>query len=159
MARPICLRLLTHCDRRAASRAAWTAGSSRAISTPMIAMTTSSSIRVKPFRRDIRCPPEEKDDRDQGTMTRITTMHDRAARPGPRRAAPHSLRGAGVARLLVAEAPLARLLLAVIGLAGSLGGARSGRRARPGGDVGRLLVVLGAAGHHEQGAEGNDRPQ
>src|SRR3954466_16264436 len=47
MARPTCFRLLTHWALRAASRAAWTAGSSRAIRTAMIAMTTSSSIRVK----------------------------------------------------------------------------------------------------------------
>src|SRR5947207_332032 len=46
-ARPICLRLLTHCERRAASRAACTAGSRRAIRTAMIAITTSNSIRVK----------------------------------------------------------------------------------------------------------------
>src|SRR5258708_4388281 len=36
--------------RRAASRAACTAGRSRAISTAMMAITTSSSIRVKPRR-------------------------------------------------------------------------------------------------------------
>jgi hypothetical protein len=35
----------------AASRAAWTAGSSSAISTAMIAITTSSSISVKPRAR------------------------------------------------------------------------------------------------------------
>ena len=49
--RPICLRLLVHWARRAASRALWTAGKSKAIKTPMIAMTTSSSIRVKAPRR------------------------------------------------------------------------------------------------------------
>src|SRR6185437_12455974 len=48
MARVICFRLLVHCERRAASRADWTAGSSKAIKTAMMAMTTSSSIRVKP---------------------------------------------------------------------------------------------------------------
>src|SRR5262249_39903609 len=42
--------LLRHCARRAASRAACTAGSSRAIKTAMMAMTTSNSIRVKPPR-------------------------------------------------------------------------------------------------------------
>src|SRR5205823_7867037 len=42
---------LVHWERRAASRAAWTAGSSRAIRTAMIAMTTSSSISVNPRRR------------------------------------------------------------------------------------------------------------
>src|SRR5262245_29971645 len=42
--------LLVHCARRAASRADCTAGSNRAIKTPMIAMTTSSSIRVNPPR-------------------------------------------------------------------------------------------------------------
>src|SRR3954469_20061528 len=51
-ARPICFRLLVHCMRRAASRAAWTAGNSRAIRTAMIAITTSSSISVNP--RDLR---------------------------------------------------------------------------------------------------------
>src|ERR671933_408906 len=48
MARPICLRLFTHWARRAASRALCTAGSNRAIRTAMIAITTSSSISVKP---------------------------------------------------------------------------------------------------------------
>src|SRR5262245_19798136 len=36
--------------RRAASRAAWTAGRSRAMSTAMMAITTSRSISVKPVR-------------------------------------------------------------------------------------------------------------
>src|SRR4051794_2720755 len=45
---PICLRLLVQFIRRAASRADWTAGSSRAIRTPMMAMTTSNSMSVKP---------------------------------------------------------------------------------------------------------------
>src|SRR4051812_14552077 len=45
------MRLLTHCDRRAASRAAWIAGRRSAISTAMIAITTKSSISVKPGRR------------------------------------------------------------------------------------------------------------
>src|SRR5438270_6100505 len=44
---PICFRLLVHWARRAASRAAWTAGRSRAIKTAMMAITTSSSMRVK----------------------------------------------------------------------------------------------------------------
>jgi hypothetical protein len=39
--------LLLHCDRRAASRAACTAGKSRAIKIPMMAMTTKSSTSVK----------------------------------------------------------------------------------------------------------------
>ena len=51
MARPICLRLLMHWARRAASRAACTAGKSSAINTAMIAITTRSSINVKPPRR------------------------------------------------------------------------------------------------------------
>ena len=49
---PSCLRLLTHWVRRAASRAACTAGSSRAISTAMIAITTSNSMSVKPRRHN-----------------------------------------------------------------------------------------------------------
>jgi len=51
LANPICFRLLEHCARRAASRAACTAGSSRAIKIPMIAMTTSNSTSVKPLLR------------------------------------------------------------------------------------------------------------
>ena len=43
------MRLLVHWMRRAASRAAWTAGKSNAISTAMMAMTTRSSIRVNAF--------------------------------------------------------------------------------------------------------------
>jgi len=39
--------------RRAASRADWTAGKSRATRTPMMAITTRSSISVKPRRRSI----------------------------------------------------------------------------------------------------------
>src|SRR3954465_1736050 len=45
-----CLRLFVHCVRRAASRAAWTAGRSKAMRMPMIAMTTNNSISVKPGR-------------------------------------------------------------------------------------------------------------
>ncbi len=40
--------LLVHWARRAASRAAWTAGSKSAINTAIIAITTRSSISVKP---------------------------------------------------------------------------------------------------------------
>jgi hypothetical protein len=40
--------LLLHCDLLDASRAACTAGKSSAIKTPMIAITTKSSTRVKP---------------------------------------------------------------------------------------------------------------
>src|SRR4029079_8715274 len=46
-AMPICLRLFVHCARRADSRADWTAGNSSATRTPMMAITTSSSTRVK----------------------------------------------------------------------------------------------------------------
>src|SRR4051812_22737713 len=45
-----CLRLLMHLVRRDASRADCTAGSKRATRTPMMAMTTRSSTRVKPGR-------------------------------------------------------------------------------------------------------------
>src|SRR5260370_30961979 len=48
MARLICLRLLAQLTRFAASRAFCTAGMSRPIRSPMIAMTTSSSTSVKP---------------------------------------------------------------------------------------------------------------
>ena len=46
-ATPSCRRLFWHADRRAASRAACTAGRSRLTSVPIIAMTTSSSTSVK----------------------------------------------------------------------------------------------------------------
>src|SRR4051812_38635133 len=52
-ARPSCLRLFVHWIRRAASRADCTAGSSNEIRTAMIAMTTRSSIRVKPRRMHV----------------------------------------------------------------------------------------------------------
>src|SRR6266567_2901308 len=50
MAKPICFRLLAHWVRLAASRTFCTAGSKSAINTPMIAITTSNSIRVNPNR-------------------------------------------------------------------------------------------------------------
>src|SRR6516164_7928636 len=50
MASPICLRLLLHCVCAAASRTFWTAGRSRPIRMAMMAITTKSSIRVKPDR-------------------------------------------------------------------------------------------------------------
>src|SRR5262245_29359871 len=50
MARPICLRLLAHRMREAASRTFWTAGSSRPMRMAMMAMTTSNSISVKAKR-------------------------------------------------------------------------------------------------------------
>src|SRR5271167_1762411 len=50
MATPICLRLLLHDMRAAASRTFWTAGSSRPIRIAMMAITTSSSISVNARR-------------------------------------------------------------------------------------------------------------
>src|SRR3954454_2401729 len=50
-ARPICLRLLAHWMRAAASRTFCTAGSNRPIRTAMMAITTSSSISVNAERR------------------------------------------------------------------------------------------------------------
>src|SRR6516165_12045106 len=54
MPRPICLRLFWHCARAAAARTFWTAGTNRAIRMAMIAITTSSSISVKPALRRLR---------------------------------------------------------------------------------------------------------
>src|SRR6185503_9289672 len=51
-----CVRLFEQLARRAASRAACTAGKSSATSTPMIAITTSSSTRVNPRRFMGRSP-------------------------------------------------------------------------------------------------------
>ena len=53
-----CLMLLVQVLRRADSRAAWTAGSSRPTSVPMIAITTSSSTSVNaPRCRGTYLPP------------------------------------------------------------------------------------------------------
>src|SRR5262249_13179173 len=49
VARANCLTLLVHLIRLAASRTFWTAGNSRPTSTPIIAMTTKSSISVNPL--------------------------------------------------------------------------------------------------------------
>src|SRR5262245_54024946 len=49
-ARPICLRLFWQFIRLADSRTFWIAGRSRPIRMPIMAMTTSSSIRVNAFR-------------------------------------------------------------------------------------------------------------
>jgi hypothetical protein len=40
--------LLEHCERRAASRAAWIAGNSKATKIPMMAITTNNSTKVNP---------------------------------------------------------------------------------------------------------------
>src|SRR5437764_12792549 len=53
LARAICLRLLEHLARAAASRTFWTAGSSRPIRMAMIAITTNNSISVKPRRERV----------------------------------------------------------------------------------------------------------
>src|SRR5262245_31566391 len=54
MASPSCFRVFWHWVRLAASRTFCTAGRSKATSTPMMAMTTRSSIRVKPRVRSRR---------------------------------------------------------------------------------------------------------
>jgi len=46
---PICLRLLMHCVRAAASRTFCTAGTIKAIRIAMMAMTTSNSMSVNAF--------------------------------------------------------------------------------------------------------------
>src|SRR5208282_4953654 len=51
MARPICLRLFAHAERRPASRAAWTAGSNMAAKIAIITITTINSTNVKPEER------------------------------------------------------------------------------------------------------------
>src|SRR5215472_15330791 len=51
-ARPSCLRLLVQLRRAAAARTFCTAGTSRPIRMAIIAITTSSSISVKPRGRD-----------------------------------------------------------------------------------------------------------
>src|ERR1700677_2016221 len=57
--------------RRAASRAAWTAGKSKAIKTAMMAMTTSSSMSVNPRAPLERCVclieiPQKRSEQENG---------------------------------------------------------------------------------------------
>ena len=47
-------RLLLHCVRRAASRAAWMAGNSKATKIPMMAITTNNSTRVNAAWRRLK---------------------------------------------------------------------------------------------------------
>src|SRR5215211_4102298 len=61
MARAICLRLFWLWARCAADRTFWTAGRNRPTRMPMMAMTTSSSIRVKPRRARMGPPLLEGD--------------------------------------------------------------------------------------------------
>ena len=53
MAKPVCFKLLLHCIRLAASRAAWIAGNSRPTNKLMMAITTSNSTSVR--ARAARC--------------------------------------------------------------------------------------------------------
>ena len=73
--------LFVHCERRAASRAAWTAGRSNAISTAMMAITTSSSIRVNPRLHGIlhgTLPPGRVRDDDEDERFRARAKGGRA---------------------------------------------------------------------------------
>ena len=70
-ARASCFRLLLHCMRRAASRAACTAGNRSATSIPMMAITTRSSMRVKPLRAlKIRKKPRFRRPREASDASR-----------------------------------------------------------------------------------------
>jgi hypothetical protein len=60
MANPICFKLLVHWLLLAASRAAWTAGRSKAIKIPIIAITTSNSTNVNPARRFMAHPSKSE---------------------------------------------------------------------------------------------------
>src|SRR5262249_60700011 len=66
---PICLRLFWHWLRAAASRTFCTAGNKRPMRTAMMAMTTRSSISVKPRRRkrvSMDHPPNRYDLEEEG---------------------------------------------------------------------------------------------
>ena len=72
MAIPSCLRLFMHLHaREAASRADCTAGKSRATSTPMMAITTSSSTSVKARRGERTELHMAKPPRDENTRQRL----------------------------------------------------------------------------------------
>src|SRR3954447_6594745 len=70
-ARPICFRLLRQEMRLAASRTFCTAGTSRAINTPMIAITTRSSISVKALRADDMAGPRDEKCADDDALGRL----------------------------------------------------------------------------------------
>src|SRR5262245_49093554 len=75
VASEICLRLLLHFMRAAASRTFCTAGKSRPIRMAMIAMTTSSSISVKPRvlkRNHLMRTPPNRTEMKSGQVTRRT---------------------------------------------------------------------------------------
>src|SRR4051794_35415595 len=90
---PICLRLFWHLERAAASRTFWTAGSSRPISTAMMAITTSSSISVNALLRGWRgleetfnmdTSPGQGRDRQAGEQHCFRGFgRDRTPAPGP----------------------------------------------------------------------------
>src|SRR4051794_20842363 len=75
MPSPICLRLLLHFIRLAASRIFWTAGSKRPIRMAMMAMTTRSSMSVNPGR-----------DRTRDAMTHLRGRDGRTKTPPAARA-------------------------------------------------------------------------
>src|SRR4051794_36524799 len=77
-----CIRLLVHCARRAASRDAWMAGRSREISTAMMAMTTKSSISVKPGRRPVGGCMRSLPAFGEGSLGRRTAIRKRGSSRG-----------------------------------------------------------------------------
>src|SRR5262249_28076788 len=77
----ICLRLLLHDIRAAASRTFWTAGSNRPMRMAMIAITTSNSISVNPVRafgegrvRYMVPPGRVNEDRTHGMSSRPSSL-------------------------------------------------------------------------------------
>ncbi len=79
---PDLLEVVVALRPRAASRAAWTAGNKRAIRTAMMAMTTSSSINVKPLRNFFIYAPlqarriEKNDDDQTGLIPQLAGIRD-----------------------------------------------------------------------------------
>src|SRR5262245_21407861 len=71
--------------RAAASRTFWTAGSKRPMRMAMMAMTTSSSISVKPFGLNrIRVMPVSFKDEEQDRATKGTIVRMRSPASSPR---------------------------------------------------------------------------
>src|SRR5262245_53903398 len=90
MAMPICFMLFWHWDRWAASRTFCTAGTSRAMRTAMMAMTTSSSIKVKPVRlrlgRSVISDPRNRGEKDNPSELLSLKGEERVAIRGVRAA-------------------------------------------------------------------------
>src|SRR5262245_15966023 len=131
-ARPICLRLFWHWRRAAASRTFCTAGSSRPISTAMMAITTSSSINVNARRTfETVCDMSNSSWKEPDSIKHTSTGHLQVVRSRRRRRDDLDTEGGGFrVEKLGANERIAqqKLLRGLLWLTGSFGVARASSR-------------------------------